>query len=177
MSLLAIIVFAAIVTALGLVAAYLCPPRSSSRALSAGEVQQACTRLDAYRPLRRVISDEDCRFLIERMNRADLAEKLRTERQRILRLYLMRMRSDFLVAWSLCRTLAVVSDNPDFAFDLVRQYSLFQVRYATVRLELAFGVKDVWGSPQSVVDCVERLHDTTGLLLQPPKPAAAGALG
>ena len=51
--------------------------------------------------MRRVISDEDCRFLAERMNRTDLAEKVRVERQRILRLYLGRMRSDFLAAWSL----------------------------------------------------------------------------
>lgn len=82
------------------------------RAPDAGDVVRAYRRLTGWR-MRSAV--------------ADIAE-------------LQALWSDFTIVWHACRMLAAASDDPDFVSNLFRSYAAFHLRYAQVRLDIAFGL-------------------------------------
>ena len=98
---------------------------------------------DSYRPMERLLEEDDFRFLRAAPGYSpDLEKRLRAERRAIFRIYLRRLRRDFVSLHRAAR-FAVAhgsQDRPDLAGALVRQWALFWVAYSLVNLRLAFGL-------------------------------------
>jgi hypothetical protein len=100
------------------------------------ELKMQYASQDFYRPIERLFSDEDERFLANRgVLSAERRGQLHRARCRVMRLYLQQFRQDFQEAWSVCRLLAPFSEDPNFGVMLLKQlatfyrlYSLAQVR-------------------------------------------------
>lgn len=83
----------------------------------------------SYSPLTRLLADGDFAYLADEK---DLADRLLEMRTATMRLYLQRIRCDYLAVWNVCKLLAPISPNPAFASQLSRQYWAFHWAYARI---------------------------------------------
>jgi len=92
---------------------------------------------DFYKPIERLFSEEDERFLSNRgMLTPERRKQLHRSRCKVMKLYLNQFRADFHEAWGVCRLLAPFSEDPDFGVNLVRQLVTFYRLYSTVQIQL-----------------------------------------
>lgn len=101
------------------------------------ELKRQYAGQDFYRPIERLFSQEDERFLSNRgILTAERRKQLRRSRCKVMKLYLRQFRSDFHEAWGVCRLLAPFSEDPDFGLNLVRQLVTFYRLYSTAQFQL-----------------------------------------
>lgn len=101
------------------------------------ELKKQYSGPDFYRPIERLFSEEDERFLNSRgLLTPERRKQLHRSRCKIMGLYLSQFRSDFHEAWGVCRLLAPFSDDPEFGVTLVRQLVTFYRLYSQVQLKL-----------------------------------------
>lgn len=81
----------------------------------------------AYAPVSRLLAEADFAYLADE---EDLVARLREARSATLRLYLKRIRRDYLEVWQICKLLAPISPDPAFAAGLTKQYWAFHWAYA-----------------------------------------------
>ena len=132
-----------------------------------------CIREESYRPIGRLFASEDL-ALVE--HRPDLKDKLLKSRRAVMRLYLTQLRQDFARIWTVCRLLTPVSDDPNFAYSLVRQTVLFHSLFALAYARCAWGFRaPVEVDISSLVDSFRELNQQAVQLLQMPDqlPSAA----
>jgi len=109
--------------------------------------------IDRYRPMERLFSDEDYRFLADQPGYSPrLARRLKAERRRIFRQYLRSLGRDFNRLYTAARFLILQSpeDRPDLVTALLRQRLVFRYAMAVVHWRLALqtlgiGTVDVSG--------------------------------
>ena len=70
--------------------------------------------------------DSEDEKLVE--GRPDLRRRLTAARRRVALAYLHELRLDYGRAWSVCRLLAPLSQDPTFISDLIKQFFAFQLR-------------------------------------------------
>ena len=90
------------------------------------------SNLDGYAPMARLFARADFDFL--RNSPPQLIRKLRRNRRRAMGLFLGEVRRDFYRAWSVCRLLSPMSDDPDLPAMLFRQLAVFHILYFRLRL-------------------------------------------
>jgi hypothetical protein len=101
------------------------------------ELKKQYSGQDFYRPIERLFSEEDERFLARRgMLSPERRKQLHRSRCKVMKLYLHQFRSDFHEAWGVCRLLAPFSEDPDFGVTLVRQLATFYRLYTKVQVRL-----------------------------------------
>lgn len=101
------------------------------------ELKKQYSGQDFYRPIERLFSEEDERFLARRgMLSPERRKQLHRSRCKVMKLYLHQFRSDFHEAWGVCRLLAPFSEDPDFGVKLVRQLVTFYRLYTKVQVQL-----------------------------------------
>jgi hypothetical protein len=108
--------------------------------LNSGLLDQSFPDPVSYRPLVRLASEEDCRYISQRGLSVKAARRFRRSRAKIAAAYLREMRRDFHRAWSICRVLAPFSDDPEFGTRLLRQFLLFHGLYFALHVRFALGV-------------------------------------
>jgi hypothetical protein len=130
-----------------------------------------------YRPMERLLQEDDFRFLAGQPGfTPQLGRRLRTERRRIFRGYLRNLRNDFARAAAACQLLIVHSaeDRGDLAAGLMRQKLAFGVGMLAVEGRLMLhaagaGPVDVRG----LVESLETMQSQMRVLLTPPQTVAA----
>lgn len=101
------------------------------------ELKKQYAAQDFYRPIERLFSDDDERFLSTRgMLTPDRRKQLHRSRCKVMKLYLRQFRADFQEAWGVCRLLAPFSEDPEFGVTLVRQLFTFYRLYTRVQVRL-----------------------------------------
>jgi hypothetical protein len=101
------------------------------------ELMKQYSGQDSYRPIERLFSDEDERFLASHgMLSPERRKQLHRSRCKVMRLYLSQFRADFHEAWGVCRLLAPFSEDPEFGMTLVRQLAVFYRLYTRVQVQL-----------------------------------------
>lgn len=172
---LSLVLFAAVI-AMGVCLAWWLASRArETSALPNSQTLEAeASRLERYRVMTRLFSQEDNDFIAAGANVLGpaVAERLYKTRRRILRLYLRELRSDFSRLWSLCRLLAPYAPDPNFGAMLVSQLFLFHSTLTLVWLRtfgvsfslehaqfslLIDAVQDLRNSAQSAVEGAERM--------------------
>ncbi|MDA0207281.1 MAG: hypothetical protein O3A53_12950 [Acidobacteria bacterium] len=73
------------------------------------DLNQALTPGRNYEPLVRLLTERDS-YLVEKLPGGDRC--LAKDRGRLMRMYLKKLRSDFLIAWVVCRVLVPISQEP-----------------------------------------------------------------
>ena len=128
-----------------------------------------------YEPLGRLFDERDFAYLADA---PDLSAALDASRRRSLRLFLRGVRGEFVQIWGLCRTLAPISPDPDFATGLLRQYAEFHWVYAQVLAAsyLPSRVRET-GLAGDLVGALRRMRDAAETLLSAADPATRAALG
>jgi len=136
-------------------------------------------RLEKYRPMERLLQEEDFRFLAAQDGFSpQLGSRLRTERRQIFRGYLRHLRNDF---GKISRALQVLilhsaEDRGDLAEAVIRQRVLFGLGMLAVEGRLllhAAGVGTV--DVQGLLGSLETMQTQMRLLLTPPATAAVSA--
>lgn len=101
------------------------------------ELKKQYSGQDFYRPIERLFSNEDERFLASRgILTPERRKQLHRSRCKVMRLYLGQFRSDFHEAWGVCRLLAPFSDDPDFGLNLCKQLATFYKLYTQAHVRL-----------------------------------------
>jgi hypothetical protein len=101
------------------------------------ELKKQYAGQDFYRPIERLFSEDDERFLANRgMLTPERRKELQHSRRKVMKLYLRQFRSDFHEAWGVCRLLAPFSEDPDFGVNLIRQLVTFYRLYSTAQIHL-----------------------------------------
>ena len=130
-------------------------------------------REESYRPMIRLFASDDFALMTDR---PDLAEKLTLARKHAMRLFLEQLRQDFMRAWTVCRLLTPVSDDPNFALSLLKQLVVFHGLFVVTQARCLWGFRaplEVDVAP--LVDSFAQLRRGAGELLQAADPLAAGA--
>ncbi len=111
-----------------------------------------------YRPVERLFDDRDF-DLVKRSGAGKAAlRRFRSQRRRILRLYLCELRRDFLRLWRLGRYLAPLSQNPDFAALVSRQFLTFHLLYASIQIRYLLLGSAATSDLRGVVSAFESLR-------------------
>jgi hypothetical protein len=141
-------------------------------------LEQSPLVAERYRPLGRLFGNRDLLYLDEvRTRSAPLKKRLWTARRRVLRLYLRQIRADFSRLWQVARSLAPMSQDPNFAALLTQQFLAFHALYAALQLSCLLG----WPSlarvaPGDLVTPLQRLQLGTRQALEALEPSARAAL-
>ena len=85
----------------------------------------------SYAPLCRLLEQGDFEYV---SGQSDLADKLSDARRAATRLYLRQIRRDYLEIWGVCRLLAPICADPNFASRLSSQYWAFHWTYLNVQI-------------------------------------------
>ncbi len=109
--------------------------RRAAAADASGGLFAPARRAAAYRPMNRLLAEEDFCFLRGLAQlRPGLVRRLRQTRVAVLRLYLWEMRADFDRLHALCRALATQSTDPNLGAlmtkEVLRFYGQFGLLYA-----------------------------------------------
>jgi hypothetical protein len=144
------------------------------RKLLAGESQatDAIGRVssDYYKPMSRLLADEEFRRVTTAGFTARQVKQLRASRRRVFRQYLIELQGDFRALHQEARIILRDSseDRPDLAVELVRQYAAFHYLVAAAHCRLA---ADSLGlSPadaKSLLEPVQWMHQQVELLRMP----------
>ena len=130
-----------------------------------------------YRPMERLLLEEDFRFLSSQPGfSARLGRRFRTERRRVFRAYLRSLSMDFGRVSKACQMLVIhaAEDRGDLAKGIIRQRLLFALGIFAVEGRLLLhaagvGTVDVHG----LVDSLEGMQAQIQVLLTPPQAAMA----
>lgn len=154
----AIILF--LILAVGIVLAFelLKMSRAADRPADAVSLHRAVARLADYSPMQRLFREDDLR---EVQGRPELAVELRAHRKKAMRLYLRRLRRDFMNVWSACRLLAPVSSDPDFVANLMRNLVQFHALVAVLHVRCTLGY---WASIDA--DLTRLTESLSGMRIQ-----------
>jgi hypothetical protein len=130
-----------------------------------------------YRPMERLLSGEDCRFLASQPGcDSKMLQRFRSERRRLFRGYLACMRRDFSLVGAALRLLMTYSaqDRPDLAGILFKQQALFAFGMLAVHWHL---VLHAWGlgtvDVRALVRALEHMRIELRQLVPVENPAAA----
>jgi uncharacterized membrane protein len=109
---------------------------SRMRALGAGSAETARGTTTRYRPMLRLLSEDDFGFL---GSNPGLCKTLRAERRKLFRSYLRCLEKDYAGLLACVRLAMVQSglDRPDLARALARNRALFAVAICKIELRLA----------------------------------------
>jgi len=130
-------------------------------------------REESYRPMVRLFARADLDAVADR---PDLAEKLVESRKRTMRLFLRQLRGDFMRAWTICRLLTPVSDDPTYAFSLIRQLLVFHGLFAVTHARCLWAFRSpIEVDVTPLVDSFSELRQGAAQLLQAADPLAVGA--
>jgi hypothetical protein len=129
-----------------------------------------------YRPMERLLGEEDFRFLAAQPGFSPkLGRRLRVERRQIFRGYLRSLSRDFQSISAACRMLVVHSaeDRAELASSLMRQQLMFNMGMLAVEGRLilhaaGIGTVDVHG----LVESLETMQMQVRILLSPPQAIA-----
>jgi hypothetical protein len=141
---------------------------STGRAQNSDEPVLPDLELDRYRPMSRLLSDEDIEFLRNQAGYTPKLERqLRSERRRVMRLYLDALTRDFGSIYRGATALLLTSpdDQPEFAGLLLRQKLEFSRAISMLRLNLyldTVGIGQV--NVQRVLEPFASLQDNYALL-------------
>jgi hypothetical protein len=130
--------------------------------------------VERYRPMLRLLSEEDLRFLSSQPGYTrQMARQFRAQRCQIFRGYLRWLQSDFQRVCTAIRVLMLQSshDRPDLATILLRQKALFAMGMVSIQFRLLLYR---WGWSGVEVDGVMAAFDSLRLELRQLVPAAAG---
>ena len=131
--------------------------------------------VERYRPMLRLLSEEDLRFLATQPGYTPaLARRFRAQRCQIFRGYLGWLRADFDRVCTALRLLMLHSqhDRPDLAAVLLRQRASFALGIFTIQVRL---VLYRWGISGVDVENVMSAFDSLRLELRRLVPTSAGA--
>jgi len=124
-----------------------------------------------YRPMERLFSEEDFRFLRTQAGfEPGLERRLRRQRREIFRDYLRHLRRDFARLHRVARLLVLLSpeDRPDLAKDLVRLKLVFWCAMAAVEIR---ALLHYWNlrpvDVSALLSTTERTHDCLRQLITP----------
>ena len=108
-------------------------PAGQADLLASKYLMSCCSALESYRPLCRVLAQEDFIFLAAQpRSRPDLLRRLRRKRREVLHLYLKQLRADFRDVHRICRVLSAKSRDPAFAALVSQQAMKFYGRLLVV---------------------------------------------
>ncbi len=132
--------------------------------------------LEKYRPMERLLCEDDFLFLAGRSGfSASLGKRFRAERRRIFRGYLRSLKRDFSRVSTALEILVVHSgeDRADLAASVMRQRLLFAVGLLAIEGRLllhaaGFGTVDV----SDLVVSLDTMQAQIRILLAPPQTAA-----
>jgi hypothetical protein len=130
-----------------------------------------------YRPMERLLQEEDFRFLSSQPGfSARLGRRFRTERRRVFRAYLRSLSMDFGRVSKACQILVIhaAEDRDDLAKGIIRARLLFALGILAVEGRLLLhaagvGTVDVRG----LVESLETMQAQIQVLLTPPEAAMA----
>ena len=133
--------------------------------------------LDKYRPMERLLQEEDFRFLASQPGFSPrLGRHFRTERRRIFRCYLRNLSKDFSRISLACQMLVIhaADDREDLAKSLIRKRLMFRFGMFAIEGRLLLhtagvGTVDVRG----LVESLETMQTQIQMLLTPPQAAMA----
>ena len=134
-----IFLLVAIVLAGVVLAAELLRPSAAPRRFDPTLLQVDQSFYASYEPMRRLFAEEDTEAL-RRRGRQDLLSRLYRSRRRVMRLYLRRLRADYLRLWSICRLLTPITDEEGFTSRLIRQYVRFHALFLAIEVRCALGL-------------------------------------
>lgn len=118
----------------------------------------------------RAFSKGDLAYLLSGdQSTPEMVRKFRRTRRRVTSLFLRDMRRDFHRAWSVCRQLAPMSQDPDFTVKLFKQFALFHGLYTLTRLRSLVGDPGL-GDIETLTELLGSLRETTGALVQLSQP-------
>jgi hypothetical protein len=128
-----------------------------------------------YRPMERLLQEEDFRFLSSQPGfSARIGRRFRSERRRIFRAYLRSLCADFSRVSKACQLLIIhaAEDRGDLAKGIIRQRLLFTLGICAVEGRLLLhaagvGTVDVRG----LVGSLEAMQAQIQMLLTPPQAA------
>ena len=149
-----LIIFAVLITLLGLAAVVLLARALlSAKSLPVSVEWIAELATDRYRPMLRLLSSEDLDFLRSQPGFTPaMARKFRVQRCQIFRVYLGDMEADFKRICTALKLILLQSkvDRPDLASTLLQRQLLFAYRMATIQFQvvlywLGVGSVDVSG--------------------------------
>jgi hypothetical protein len=163
---------------IGLALVYLFRTLSSRTNPEAALDQSLVLSLDKYRPMERLLLEDDFRFLASQSGfSAQLGRRFRSQRRRIFRGYLTNLKRDFGRVSVALQTLIVHSaeDRGELASALIRQRLMFALGMLAIEGRLLLhaagvGTVDVRG----LVESLETMQGQIQLLLTPPETAAVG---
>ena len=130
--------------------------------------------LERYRPMMRLLSEDDLRFLSSQPGYTRrMAGQFRAQRCQIFRGYLRWLQSDFQRVCTAIRVLMLQSphDRPDLAAVLLQQKAMFAMGMMSIHFRLLLYR---WGWSGVEVDGVMRAFDSLRLELRQLVPVAAG---
>ncbi len=151
------------------------PPDANSRLDTPAIIPDVA--LDRYRPMARLLRDEDLRFLESRPGyRPEMGAQLRRSHRRIFRLYLAELSADFRQLHAAARR--IVADAPEqhsaMVGMLMRQQLVFWRALASIELRLALDWAGLGAADaQRLIHTVEQLQ--RALVSMHPAPLAAPA--
>jgi hypothetical protein len=131
--------------------------------------------VDRYRPMLRLLGDDDLRFLREQPGfTPEMASQLKRQRCKIFRAYLKCLDMDFRGVCGALEVLILESryDRPDLASTLVRAQIQFAAGMAVVQLRLALFE---WGIGEVDATNLLRLFDGMRMELRTLVPTGARA--
>lgn len=129
--------------------------------------------VDKYRPMQRLLSEEDCLFLKSQPGyHPSILQALRKDRRRVFRVYLRSMRRDFNRLYLAAKEAAMYAHGSELNLleMMVRQRAVFLWALAVVEMRLALytlgiGTVDI----RPVLGYLEAMQDATRIL----QPAGA----
>ena len=152
-------------------------PAAVSGLDAAGRRLAARPAVDRYRPMGRLLAEDDFRFLASQSSGCPrLATRLRRQRIRVLRLYLRQMRAEFARVYGLARLLAPTSQDPAFAGRVLSLALTFSGLWVAMQVVCALG----WLGPLRVhiaglVTALDGLTEAVQASLPSPEPPLAFA--
>ena len=128
-----------------------------------------------YRPMERLLAEDDFQLIAEKGSSTKAAERLRSERRRIFRLYLGQMNRDFCRLQAIGKLMILYSpqDRSDLVEVLIRQELKFRVLWMSMHARLLLHAAGIGSlSLGGLVDPITRL---TGHIQAPQVQAEAAA--
>ena len=133
--------------------------------------------LEKYRPMERLLREEDFRFLSAQPGfSAQLGRRFRAQRRQVFRGYLRSLRKDFGSLFRACQMLMVhaAEDRGDLAKILVRQRLMFAMGMLAVEGRLLLHVAGIGAvDVRELVGCLEAMQTQIRLTLAPLQTATA----
>jgi len=127
-----------------------------------------------YRPMERLLSEADFKFLSERTGiDAAAINRLKAERRRIFRSYLGLMNRDFTRLQTIGRLMVLYSptDRSDLAEALIRQQLRFRLLWISMHARLVLHAADI--GTLEMGSLLQPVRNLTGYIQAPQATAAA----